>query len=74
MVDGRMVTEEVPRLLALNHDLRTEYVADCQSGVRRWNKVLEDAELDFRLTLPHVGFNRHVGLFSGSKISPSGES
>ena len=73
MVDGQLNSQEVPSLLALNHDLRTEYVADCQSGVKRWNKVLEDAGLEVRLLLPHVGFNRHVGLFSGSKISPSGE-
>jgi benzoyl-CoA 2,3-dioxygenase component B len=73
MVDGQVSSQEVPSLLALNHDLRTEYVADCQSGVKRWNKVLEDAGLEVRLFLPHVGFNRHVGLFSSSKISPSGE-
>ncbi len=73
MVDGQLTAQEVPSLLALNHDLRTEYVADCESGVKRWNKVLSDAGLDVRLHLPHVGFNRQVGLFAGTKVSPTGE-
>ena len=30
-------------LIALNHDLRTEYIADCQTGIKRWNRMLADA-------------------------------
>jgi benzoyl-CoA 2,3-dioxygenase component B len=71
--DGEIVTEEVPYLTALNLDLRDEYVADCRNGVRRWNQALEDAGIDERLYLPHEGFNRKVGSFSGHFISPSGE-
>src|SRR3982074_3581733 len=37
--DGAITTDEVPALLALNHDLRSEYVKDCQSGLKRWNRV-----------------------------------
>ena len=71
--DGALTTEEAPALLALNDDLRTEYVADCRTGLKRWNRVLERAGVDARLTLPHVGFNREVGLFARAHITPAGE-
>ena len=71
--DGRIVPQAVPLLSALNLDLRDEYVADCENGVRRWNQALEDAGLEQRLTLPHQGFFRKVGAYAGQHISPAGE-
>ena len=71
--DGQIVQQTVPLLGALNLDLRDEYVADCENGVRRWNQALEDAGLDERLTLPHEGFFRKVGTYAGHHISPTGE-
>ena len=71
--DGKIVQQTVPLLGALNLDLRDEYVADCENGVRRWNQALEDAGLDERLTLPHEGFFRKVGAYAGHHISPEGE-
>ena len=71
--DGRLAKDEVPALSALNLDLRDEYVADCAKGVRRWNRALEAAGLPHRLTLPHEGFNRHVGAYRDARVSPSGE-
>ncbi|GLW66663.1 benzoyl-CoA oxygenase subunit B [Actinomadura rubrobrunea] len=71
--DGRLVEVETPALIALNNDLRGEYTADCQNGVTRWNRILEDAGIDFRLRLPHVGFHRQVGAFAGHHVSPDGE-
>ncbi len=71
--DGRIVQQSVPMLNALNLDLRDEYVADCENGVRRWNQELEDAGLEQRLTLPHEGFFRKVGVYAGHHISPTGE-
>jgi benzoyl-CoA 2,3-dioxygenase component B len=41
--------------------------------VRRWNQALEEAGLEHRLTLPHEGFNRRVGAYSGHHVSPTGE-
>ncbi len=64
---------EVSALTGLNTDLRREYIADCQSGVNRWNKILAEAGLPHRLYLPHVAFNRKVGAFAGIEASPSGE-
>jgi benzoyl-CoA 2,3-dioxygenase component B len=71
--DGRIVQQTVPLLGALNLDLRDEYVADCENGVRRWNQALEDAGLEQRLTLPHEGFFRKVGTYAGHHIAPTGE-
>ncbi|GAA0253360.1 benzoyl-CoA 2,3-epoxidase subunit BoxB [Cryptosporangium japonicum] len=70
--DGRIVNETVPLLTALNLDLRNEYAADCATGVKRWNAELEKAGVDARLYLPHEGFNRRVGAFSGHHVLPDG--
>lgn len=70
--DGEIVEKQVPYLTALNLDLRDEYTADCENGVRRWNQALEDAGLDQRLSLPHEGFNRQVGNYAGHFVSPDG--
>ena len=73
VVDGGFVTESVPLLNALNLDLRDEYRADCENGVRRWNQALEEAGLPHRLTLPHEGFHRKVGGYATAHLSPAGE-
>src|SRR5690349_2484046 len=44
--DSAITTEQLSALVPLNHDLRTEYVADCQTGMKRWNRVLENAGID----------------------------
>ncbi len=64
---------EVSALVGLNTDLRREYIADCQGGVNRWNKILAGAGLPHRLKLPHIAFNRRVGAFTGIEASPDGE-
>ncbi|GBG40027.1 benzoyl-CoA 2,3-epoxidase subunit BoxB [Mycobacterium montefiorense] len=71
-VDGTWDTDELPALLALNLDLRTEYISDCYSGVKRWNKILADNGIDYRFQLPHVGFNRTVGAYADHHITPTG--
>ena len=60
-------------LVGLNTDLRRQYITDCESGLKRWNRILESAGLDQRLKLPHVAFNRKVGAFAGIEASPAGE-
>jgi benzoyl-CoA 2,3-dioxygenase component B len=71
--DGAVVADEVAALSALNLDLRDEYVNDCEHGVKRWNRALEEAGVPQRLSLPHEGFNRQVGTYAGWSITPSGE-
>jgi benzoyl-CoA 2,3-dioxygenase component B len=62
--DGMVVEDEVPLRNAMNEVLRDEYVEDCQRGVDRWNKHLEKAGLERRLTLPSKRFYRHIGLYA----------
>ncbi len=69
---GALVRQRHPALLALNEHLRDEYVADCQRGVDRWNRAIEEYGVDFRLRLPHRGFNRRIGSFAGGHLSPEG--
>ena len=47
--DGEIGQTEVSALVGLNTDLRREYIADCQNGVNRWNKILAEAGLTQRL-------------------------
>jgi benzoyl-CoA 2,3-dioxygenase component B len=62
--DGKIVSEDVPALSALNMRLRDDYVEDATAGLVRWNRVFQQAGSDFRITLPHVAFNRRIGEFS----------
>jgi len=71
-VDGGMREEQAPALSALNMRLRDDYVADCQGGVGRWNKVIEKAGIAFQLKLPHVAYHRHIGEFASVHASTDG--
>jgi benzoyl-CoA 2,3-epoxidase subunit B len=73
IVDGEIGQTEVAALTGLNTDLRREYIADCQTGVSRWNKILQSAGLPQRLALPHAAFNRKVGAFASIEATPGGE-
>ncbi|NDY90199.1 benzoyl-CoA 2,3-epoxidase subunit BoxB [Ideonella livida] len=73
VVQGELVWEDVPALRAINSRLLDDYIADCQGGLDRWNKVIEKAGLHFRFSQPHKGFNRRIGEFAGHRITPAGE-
>ena len=71
--DGEVAREDVPALSALNMRLRDDYVADAQSGIERWwNRIIERAGIAFRITLPHVAFNRRIGEFAAIEADPQG--
>ena len=73
VVNGQLVWEDVPALRAINSRLLDDYIADCQGGIDRWNKTIEKAGIDFKITQPHKGFNRRIGEFAGHRINPAGE-
>jgi benzoyl-CoA 2,3-dioxygenase component B len=73
VVGNKIVTREVPALTALNARLRDDYIREIESGVSRWQRVIDKAGIPFRLTLPHLGFHRAIGNFAGHFISPAGE-
>ena len=70
--DGKIFEEAVPALSAINMRLRDDYVRDASGGIKRWNAVMKKAGIDFEITLPHEGFNRQIGEFSGAAITPDG--
>ncbi len=72
-VDGGFHQIDVPALNGLNARLRDDYVEDCMGGVRRWNRYIKDAGVEFELRLPHVAFHRKVGEFAGLHVTPLGE-
>jgi benzoyl-CoA 2,3-dioxygenase component B len=69
--DGVVVRDE-PALNALNERLRDDYIADCQRGVDRWNRVIKEHGIDFELKLPHKGFHRAIGACAEVKVAPDG--
>jgi benzoyl-CoA 2,3-dioxygenase component B len=69
--NGSVVQVEHSALTAVNKTLRDDYVADCQKGVDRWNRMA--ADVGFELRLPHEGFHRDVGAYAGHRLSPAGE-
>jgi benzoyl-CoA 2,3-dioxygenase component B len=72
VVDGKLAQNEAPALNALNEKLRDDYIQDTLAGVARWNRVLQKNGVDFRLAVPHKGFNRRIGSYAGVRISPDG--
>jgi benzoyl-CoA 2,3-epoxidase subunit B len=70
--EGAVVEEDVPLRTAMNEVLRDAYVEDCQRGVDRWNKRLEQAGVSQRLRLPHKRFYRHIGLYADLSFDPDG--
>ncbi len=71
--NGRIVKKSVPALAALNERLRQDYIEDCARGVLRWNKIIEKAGINFEMKLPHRGFDRRIGGFAGTHVSPDGK-
>jgi benzoyl-CoA 2,3-dioxygenase component B len=73
VIGGKIVVKQVSALTALNERLREDYIREIESGVSRWQRVIDKAGIPFRLTLPHKGFHRAIGNFAGHFISPEGE-
>jgi benzoyl-CoA 2,3-dioxygenase component B len=71
--NGAVRAESMPYRNAINAIVRTEYLADCERGLARWNKWIERAGFDVRLRLPSPRFNRTVGVWAGIPATPEGE-
>jgi benzoyl-CoA 2,3-dioxygenase component B len=68
-----VIMVEAPALTAINERLRDNYIADCQRGVDKWNRIIRNAGIDFELKLPHRAFNRTIGVFAGLRTAPAGK-
>lgn len=71
-INGEIKMSNEPALTAINMRLRDDYSADCQKGVDRWNKVITDLGVNFKLVLPNVAFHRYVGEFKDAHATPEG--
>ena len=64
--------EDVPALNALNEVMRESYLRDCDIGVKRWNRLIERAGHDLRITLPSSRFRRSIGPWAGVPVDLQG--
>jgi len=71
--NGRIETIEVPAITASNERLRADFTRDSQRGLDRFNKIIKDNGIDFKLTLSHEAFNRSIGAFSSIEATPEGK-
>jgi benzoyl-CoA 2,3-dioxygenase component B len=69
---GCILPKDVPMRTALNEVTRSAYARDCDIGVQRWNRLIEEAGCDFRLVLPSLRFRRSVGAWAGVHADPRG--
>jgi benzoyl-CoA 2,3-epoxidase subunit B len=69
--DGKIVDREVAPRLAVNLQTRKAYQEDCQGAVDKWNRVVADLGVEFRL--PSERFHRGVGTFAGVFFDPEGK-
>ena len=67
------VPEAVPMRNAMNEVTRTAYIADCEIGIRAWNRLITEAGFDFKLMLPSPRFHRSVGVWAGVDVAPTGK-
>jgi benzoyl-CoA 2,3-dioxygenase component B len=65
--------QEVPMLNALNEVMRESYLKDCEIGMKRWNRQIERAGSEFRLSLPSSRFRRSIGAWVGVPVDPQGK-
>jgi benzoyl-CoA 2,3-dioxygenase component B len=72
LIDGKIQKQDASALSALNMRLRDDYQSDCENGMGRWNKVIEKYGVNFKLKLPHVAFNRHIGEFANVHADADG--
>jgi benzoyl-CoA 2,3-dioxygenase component B len=72
LASGGFDRQSVPLRNAMNEVLRDEYVEDSQRGVDKWNRAIEEAGINFRLTLPSRRFHRAVGMYAGHHFDPQG--
>jgi benzoyl-CoA 2,3-epoxidase subunit B len=66
------ILEPVPMRNAINEVTRTAYIADCEIGIRAWNRLIAGAGFDFRLGLPSPRFRRSVGVWADVDTDPTG--
>jgi benzoyl-CoA 2,3-dioxygenase component B len=60
-------------LNALNEVMREAYLKDCEIGLKRWNRMIERAGYELRLSLPSSRFRRSIGPWAGVPVDTHGK-
>ena len=58
---------------AMNEAVREAYIRDCEKGLARWNRLLEEADYPHRMALPSTRFRRTVGSWANIPTDLSGK-
>jgi len=69
---GAMRREAVPMRNAMNEVTRRAFVADCEAGFIRWNRLIQKSGYQARLFLPSPRFRRAIGAWNGQPVAPDG--
>jgi len=69
---GGVRGEKIPMRNAVNEVVREAYVRDCEKGMARWKRHLEEASYPYRMTLPSTRFRRTVGSWANIPTNPEG--
>jgi len=69
---GGVRKEVISMRNAMNEAVREAYVRDCEKGLARWNRLLEEAGFPHRMVLPSTRFRRTVGSWANIPTDVSG--
>lgn len=65
--------QTIPMRNAMNEITRLSYVADCEIGLKRWNRLIKKSGHDIVLALPSTRFRRSIGIWAGIETDPGGK-
>ena len=65
--------QTIPMRNAMNEITRLSYVADCEIGLKRWNRLIKKSGQDIVLALPSTRFRRSIGIWAGIETNPEGK-
>jgi benzoyl-CoA 2,3-dioxygenase component B len=65
--------QTIPMRNAMNEITRLSYVADCEIGLKRWNRLIKKSGQDIVLALPSTRFRRSIGIWAGVETNPEGK-
>ena len=57
---------------AMNEVTRIGYIADCEKGLARWNRIIARAGRSTRLVVPSPRFRRTIGSWANVPTDPAG--
>lgn len=72
-LENAIEEQTIPMRNAMNEITRLSYVADCEIGLKRWNRLIKKSGHDIILSLPSKRFRRSIGIWAGVDTNPEGK-